>query len=106
MEKENGKNLLAVQMYKASCKRIADIINEQLFDSCREWSWVGGEVGGLCDFEDTDVISTEDMVRIIENDVGYDEYAEWREANLDNNRYITLKSWLMGARHDMFKEEE
>ena len=34
------------------------------------------------------------MVRIIENDMTYDEYAELREANLDNNRYINLKSWL------------
>ena len=34
------------------------------------------------------------MVRIIENKMTYDEYAEWREANLDNNRYINLKSLL------------
>ena len=46
------------------------------------------------------------MVRILDNDIDYDEYSEWRNANLDNNRYINLKSWLMGARHEMFKEEE
>ena len=45
------------------------------------------------------------MVRIIENGITYDEYAEWRDANLDNGRYINLKSWLLGARHYMFKEE-
>ena len=105
MEKENGKNLLAVQIYKDSCKRIANIVNEQLFDSCREWSWVCDEVGGLCDFEDTDAISIEDMVCIVENGVDYDEYVEWREANLNNNRYIDLRSWLIGARHEMFKED-
>lgn len=43
---------------------------------------------------DTDFLSPEDMVRIIENDITYDEYAEWREANLDHNSYINLKSWL------------
>lgn len=31
------------------------------------------------------------MVRIIENDMTYDKYSEWREANLDNNRYINIK---------------
>ena len=60
---------------------------------------------GACDFEETDVLNPEDMVRIIENGITYNEYAEWREANLDNGRYINLKSWLMGLRHDMLKEE-
>lgn len=27
-------------------------------------------------------------------------------ANIDDGRYINLKSWLMGARHEMFKEAE
>ena len=51
------------------------------------------------------MLNPEDMVRIIENGLTYDEYAEWRDANLDNNRCINLKSWLMGLRHDMLKEE-
>ena len=68
--------------------------------------WIGDEVGGACDFEETDVLNPEDMVRIIENNMSYDEYAEWREANLDDGRYINLRSWLMGARHDMLKEEK
>ena len=56
-------------------------------------------------FKEADVLNPEDMVRIIENGLTYDQYAEWREANLDNGRYINLKSWLMGLRHDMLKEE-
>ena len=51
------------------------------------------------------MLNPEDMVSIIENGLTYDQYAEWREANLDNGRYINLKSWLMGLRHDMLKEE-
>lgn len=96
----------AVQRFKDACNDIAELVNEQLFDGCRKWYWIGDEVGGACDFEEVDVLNPEDMVSIIENGLTYDEYAEWREANLDNNRYINLKSWLMGARHDMFKEEE
>ena len=96
----------AVQRFKDACNDIAELVNEQLFDGCRRWYWIGDEVGGACDFEEVDVLNPEDMVSIIENGLTYDEYAEWREANLDNNRYINLKSWLMGARHDMFKEEE
>lgn len=95
-----------VRKYKKACDELAELVNEQLFDGCREWYWIGDEVGGACDFEDCDVLNPEDMVRIIENDMDYDDYAEWRNANLDNNRHINLKSWLMGARHEMFKEEE
>ena len=95
-----------VREFKKACDDLAELVNEQLFDGCREWYWIGDEVGGACDFEETDVLTPEDMVRIIENGLTYDEYAEWRNANLDNGRYINLRSWLMGARHDMFKEGE
>ena len=103
--KETRKAPSVVREFKKACDDLAELVNEQLFDGCREWYWIGDEVGGLCDFEETDVLNPEDMVRIIENGLTYNEYAEWREANLDNGRYINLKSWLMGLRHDMLKEE-
>lgn len=95
-----------IQQYKDCCNKLAELVNQHLFDGCRTWYWIGDEVGGACDFKEVDVLNPEDMVRIIENDMTYDDYVEWREANLDNNRYINLKSWLMGARHEMFKERE
>ena len=95
-----------IKQYKDSCNELAELVNMQLFDGCREWYWIGDEVGGACDFEETDVLNPEDMVRIIENGLTYDEYAEWRDANLNDGRYINLKSWLMGARHYMLKEEK
>ena len=67
-----------VREFKKACDDLAELVNEQLFDGCRKWYWIGD---GLT----------------------YDEYAEWREANLDNGRYINLKSWLKGARHSMMK---
>lgn len=94
-----------VQQYKDSCNKLAEIVNMQLFDGCRNWYWIGDEVGGACDFEEVDVLNPEDMVRIIENNMSYDEYTEWRDANLDHAQYINLKSWLMGARHEMFNKE-
>ena len=93
-----------VQQYKDSCNKLAEIVNQQLFDGCRRWYWIGEEVGGACDFEDCDVLNPEDMVRIIENGLTYDEYAEWSDANLDDGRYINLKSWLMGARHGILNK--
>ena len=94
-----------VQHFKDSCNKLAESVNKQLFDGCRRWYWIGEEVGGACDFEGCDVLNPEDMVRIIENGLTYDQYSEWREANLDDGRYINLKSWLMGLRHDMLDKE-
>ena len=100
----NPKLKKIIKQYKDSCNKLAELVNQQLFDGCRTWYWIGEEVGGACDFEEADVLNLEDMVRIIEKGITYDEYAEWRDANLDHAQYINLKSWLIGARHDMMKE--
>lgn len=105
-KKLNTFQLVTLELFRESCDRLADLVNKQLFDACRKWYWIGDEVGGVCDFDCIDVLNPEDMVRIIENGLTYDEYAEWRDANLDNNRYINLKSWLMGLRHDMLDKEK
>ena len=94
-----------VRNFKKACDDLAELVNEQLFDGCRKWYWIGDEVGGACDFEEADVLKPEDMVHIIENNMTYDEYAEWRDANIDNIRYIDLKSWLMGVRHNMLNDK-
>jgi hypothetical protein len=94
-----------IKAYHDACNELAGLVNKQLFDGCRTWYWIGEDVGGACDFEEADILNAEDMVRILENDMDYDDYAEWRNANLDNEKYINLKSWLMGARHDMFNNK-
>ena len=99
----NIKQQQAAVAFRKACNDLAQAVNEQLFDGDRQWSWIGGEVGGVCDFDDCDVLNPEDMVRILENGLDYDHYAEWHNANLDNNEYINLRSWLMGLRHDMIK---
>ena len=106
MKVDNENKNKVVTMFHSYCNQLATLVNDQLFDGCRKWYWIGDEVGGACDFEETDVLNPEDMVRIIENGLTYDEYAEWRNANLDNNRYINLKSWLIGLRHDMLDKEK
>ena len=80
-----------IELFRFACNSLATAVNKQLFDGCRKWYWIGDEVGGACAFEETDVLNPEDMVRIIENDITYDQYAEWREANLDHAQYINLK---------------
>ena len=104
MKKKNKSQLSAVEQFKTACNELAASVNKQVFYGSRQWYWIGGDVGGVCDYEDDDVLNLEDMVRIVETNMTYDEYAEWRDANLDNNRYINLKAWLMGERHNMLNK--
>lgn len=99
-EKEN-----AIAAFKEACDTLAETVNVQLFEGCRKWYWVGDDTGGLCDFNDSDFLSPEDMVRVIEHNLTYEEYAEWRNANLDHDKYVNLRSWLKGCRHDMLNDK-
>lgn len=83
---------------------MVEVVNSQLFEGLRSWYWVADEVGGICDFGDTDFLNTQEMALILENNMTYDDYVEWREANLENEKYINLKSWIMGARHQMINQ--
>lgn len=103
--KERHGSVGVVRVFKEACDALAEEVNSQLFDGCRNWYWVADEHGGVCDFEDVDFLGVEDMVRVIENELTYRQYAEWREANLEHEQYINLKSWLRGARHEMLKCE-
>lgn len=95
-----------IKQFHNACNALAEECNQQLFEGCREWYWIGEEVGGLCDFNDTDFLTPEEMVLIIEKNVPYEQYAEWRDALLKNSTekgYINLKSWLKGCRYEMKK---
>lgn len=101
-----GNGIAAVVNYWDACERLANVINEQLFDDSRDPYWIGGVCGGLCDFGDTDFLTPEEMALIIQDKVTYEQYVEWREANLANERKINLQSWLKGARHSMQKDKK
>lgn len=100
-KKING--IAAVVDYWDACERLVNVINEQLFDDSRDPYWIGGVCGGLCDFGDSDFLNPEEMALIIMNEVTYEQYAEWREANLASERKINLQSWLKCERHSMMK---
>ena len=100
-------NKYIINIYRAACENLKGAANEQLFEGGRRPYWIGDEVGGLCDFEEYMILSTTDMVLIIEHDLTYEQVSEWINAGVDYNfgrektHYINLQSWLMGARYDM-----
>lgn len=93
----------ALANFDTACRDLVNLVNDQLFESSRSPYWVADEVGGICDFGDTDFLTPEEMVLILKHGISYDDYVEWREANIkhgDTKGRITLKSWLRGCRHD------
>lgn len=111
MIKTNNKHVeigYHLQLFENDCNELARLVNKYLFNDERHWYWVGDYVGGTCDFGDTDFLSPIDMVVILDNNVTYEQYAEWRDANINNierKGFINLESWIMGCRHDMLADK-
>lgn len=95
-----------IKQFHNACNLLASTVNAQLFDGCRIWHWVGGEIGGLCNFGNIDYLNPEEMVLIIGKNVTYEQYAEWRDTSLNNlteKGHINLNSWLKGCRYEMLQ---
>lgn len=95
--------LKAVEDYTKGCNGLATAVNNKYWSGEREPRWIDEEVGGLCDFGFGDILACEDMARLVQECVPHKEYSAWRQANFDNEKYINLKSWLMGVRHDQLR---
>jgi hypothetical protein len=65
-----------IQQFYTACNALANAVNLQLFNGIRAPYWVANEVGGTCDFGDTDFLTPEEMVLILKANLTYDEYAE------------------------------
>ncbi len=102
MKKEHEK---IVKQFHNACNLLAAAVGEYLFEGCRNWYWVAGEVGGVCDFDDNDYLKPEEMVYILEEGITFDEYSEWNDANLEHDQYINLPSWHRGCRHSMLNRK-
>ena len=97
---------MAILAFEKACEELARQVNHRLFDDARSYYWVGNEIGGSCDFQDTDFLTPEEMVLVLDYRMTYDQYCEWRDANLeysDTKGYINLRSWLVGCRHFMLE---
>ena len=103
MAKKTDNTQKVLDAYRAACQDLAEAVNAQLFEGHRKPYWIGDIVGGECDFDDCDILSTEEMALILSKGVTYDQYAEWRDANIDEGQFVNLQSWLMGCRHRMLK---
>ncbi len=105
---DTSKNARLIQQFYAACNALVNAVNVQLFDGLRAPYWVANEIGGLCNFEDIDFLTPDEMVLILKSNISYEDYAEWRDANIkygETKGNINLKSWIKGCRFSMIADK-
>lgn len=95
------------KVYEAVCDTYAQRLIEQLGLSEDEAYWVSDDIGGTFAYSDSYFLSMEDIVMLVDNCIGYDEFNEWYNqwTDFDNKDRTNLRSWIMGARPEMFKDK-
>ena len=96
-------------MLKTLRKSYEDACNLYLHELCARWElrmcdgyWID-DVGGIWDSGDGDVIvDMQDIIYIVEHDVTYDVYCDWRRYNADASEFgyacLRLKGFCEGER--------
>ena len=72
-----------IKLFDNACNLLATLVNKKLFDGERRWWWVAEEIGGVCCFDDTDYLTPTEMKFILDNNITYEQYERWYDANLE-----------------------
>lgn len=90
--------------YESVCDTYAQRLIEQLGLNKDESYWVSDEIGGTFAYGDCYFLNMEEIVLLVDNCIGYDEFNEWycQWTDFERENRINLRSWLMGARPGMF----
>lgn len=94
--------------YEAVCDTYAQRLIEQLGLNKDDAYWVSDETGGTFAYSDSYFLGMEDIVLLVDNCFGYDEFNEWYFQYTDfdsDKKRINLRSWMMGARPEMFNDK-
>lgn len=90
--------------YEAVCDTYAQLLIEKLGLRKECSFWVSDEIGGTFAYGDYYYLNMEEIVMLVDNCIGYDEFDEWYSqwTDFDKENRINLSSWIMGARPEMF----
>ena len=69
--------------------------------------WIVGRVGGVLDIQSYYAIDMDELRYIVDNSMTFEDFEEWYNQWIytDNKNRINLRSWLMGARPELFKDK-
>lgn len=88
--------------WELSCNLLAEECGKHLFgedyDTIDDF-WIGEQIGGLFDYSGVLQLTCENMAEVLKEGTEVGTLIDWFEANIVNEQYINLHSWLKGLRH-------
>lgn len=90
--------------YEAVCETYKQRLCEQL--EVNDAYWIRDEVGCCLDMNGYYVIDMPEIVLLVDNCIGFYEFNKWYSqwTDFDSDNRINLRSWIMGARPEMFEK--
>lgn len=85
--------------YEEVCETYAKRLIEQLGLRKENSYWVLDEIGGTFAYGDGYFLNMDEIVLLVDNCIGYDEFNEWycQWTDFDREFRINLRSWIMGG---------
>lgn len=93
--------------YEHVCDEYRLRLCNQLGISISDTYWIGDRIGGVLDIQSYYTIDMDEIRYIVDSSMTFEDFEEWYEqlANMDNANRINLRSWLMGARPELFNNK-
>ncbi len=96
------------KLYEVVCETYKQRLCEQWDIPYNKSYWIGDIIGETVDINGYYTINMPEIVQLVDNCIDFDEFNEWYEqwTDFDSDNRINLRSWIMGARPEMFKEKK
>lgn len=93
--------------YEHICEEYRIRLCKQFGISYSDTYWIVDRVGGVLDIQSYYTIDMDEIRYIVDSSMSFEDFEEWyaQWADMDNANRINLRSWLMGARPELFKDK-
>lgn len=93
--------------YEHVCEEYRHRLCNQFGISYSDTYWIVDRVGGVLDIQSYYTIDMDEIRYIVDSSMSFEDFEEWytQWSDMDNANRINLRSWLMGARPELFKDK-
>lgn len=97
-----------IKDWELSCNLLAKECGKHLYGEDYDFLydfWFADIVGGVFEYNGWLGLNCEDMTEVLKEGTTIEQLYEWHEANVNNEQFINLHSWLKGLRHEHLTNE-
>lgn len=93
--------------YEQICDEYRLRLCNQFYIDWNDTYWIAGRVGGVLDIQSYYAIDMDELRYIVDNSMTFEDFEEWYDQWMytDNKNGINIRSWLMGARPELFNNK-